>query len=303
MDTRNRKKCHSFPLPLTEGVTVLGTAAFPVYLVRGRQAAALVETGIAATAGAVIGQLEGLGVAPDYLVVTHSHADHVTGLAPLRRRFPNLKVVAGQGAESFLGHPRFAAAIPREDRHMAAALAERGFPVGEPVAAAPSLEGAAVVAGRMELDLGGDRLLIFPVKGHAPGNVAAFLKGQGVLFASDSLGFSYPDGDYFPVFFTGLADYLATIDGLAALGPAVLALGHFGFFQGPAVGEALAAARRRAALLGERLGGDMRDEEVIVRELMDEFYRQEFTLYSRENITYCCRLLIRRSREEVANAR
>lgn len=303
MDTRNLEKCHHFPLSLTDSVTVLGSAAFPVFLVRGGRSAALVETGVAATAGAVIAQLEGLGVSPDYLIVTHSHADHVTGLGPLRRRFPALTVLAGLGADSFLAHPRFAAAIPCEDRHLTEALASRGFPVGRPETEAPSLAGAVLVAGPQELDLGGARLRLLPVKGHAPGNIVAFLAGEGVLFASDSLGFHYPDGDYFPVFFTGLADYVATIDELANLAPSVLALGHFGFFRGPSVGQAFAAARRRAVELGGRLADDGRDEEVLVRELMDEFYRQEFTLYSRENITYCCRLLIRRSRAEEAHAR
>jgi hypothetical protein len=41
------------------------------------------------------------------------------------------------------------------------------------------------------------------------------------------------------------------------------------------------------------------EEEGAVAEIFAEFTRDELTLYSRENIMNCCRLLIRRSREEV----
>jgi len=53
-----------------------------------------------------------------------------------------------------------------------------------------------------------------------------------------------------------------------------------------------------ASGLRERLKNDSRDGETVVAEIVNEFYRDELTLYSRENITNCCRLLLRRSLEE-----
>ncbi len=50
--------------------------------------------------------------------------------------------------------------------------------------------------------------------------------------------------------------------------------------------------------LRERLGADSRDGETVVAGIVNEFHRDELTLYSRENITNCCRLLLRRSLEE-----
>ena len=68
--------------------------------------------------------------------------------------------------------------------------------------------------------------------------------------------------------------------------------------RGAEVGEAFALARRCASGLRERLKTDPRDDETAVSVIFAEFYRDELTLYSRENILDCCRLLLRRSREE-----
>ena len=40
------------------------------------------------------------------------------------------------------------------------------------------------------------------------------------------------------------------------------------------------------------------NDDRIIEEIFNEFYRDELLIYSRENIVGCCRLLLRRSREE-----
>ena len=82
------KTAATHPARLADGLWVLGNSYFNLYLVRGKAAAALVDAGISAMADDVIGQLETLGVTPDYLVVTHPHPDHINGLDALRERFP-----------------------------------------------------------------------------------------------------------------------------------------------------------------------------------------------------------------------
>jgi len=53
-----------------------------------------------------------------------------------------------------------------------------------------------------------------------------------------------------------------------------------------------------ASGLRERLKNDPRDGETVVAGIVNESYRDELTLYSRENIINCCRLLLRRGLEE-----
>ncbi len=299
MDTRNFENCHPFPREISRRLHVLGNDAFPLYLIRGERGSALIEAGVSATAGEAMDQLGALGVEPDFVVITHPHVDHLTGLERIRRRFPAIRVVAGEGAAAFLSHPRAAEAIVAEDRRLGAALRTRGYPApSEPASQVPQLVDGMTRSDGEEIDLGGVTLRFLAVRGHAPANLAVFIPALEALLVSDSLGFHYPAGRFFPLFFTGYAEYMTTMDRLASLKPAILCLGHHGVMQGAETDAAFVLARRCASLLRERLRSGPGEEEAAA-EIFAEFYRDELTLYSRENIMHCCRLLVRRSREEV----
>jgi len=286
-----------YPQRLTDGLWVLGNSYFNLYLVRGTAAAALVDAGISAVADDVIGQLEKLGVTPDHLVVTHPHPDHINGLDALRDRYPAARVVIGPGAREFLAHPKTAASLVAEDRFMAAFLASKGFRAGRPpIERPPSVEGAVAAGDGETLDLGGLTLRFLHVGGHAIGNILVHVPALGALMCSDSLGFRIPRIGFFPIFFTGYADYMAAIDRLEALEPRILCLAH----QGPLLGEdarkAFRDAREAARALCEEIRNDPRDEDAIIQGLYPRFYRDELALYTPDNIIGCCRLVIRRSR-------
>ena len=300
MDSRNWEKCHHFPQSPSGRVRVLGNRAFPVTLVRGERLSALVEAGISATADNICRRLDRLGITPDFILITHPHGDHVAGLDAIRGKFPAIRVVAGEGAADFLSRTRTANAIVAEDRHLSSCLAVQGYPAGrQPLGKAPSLDSAVACGDGEEIDLGGVTLRLLAVGGHAPGNLAVFIPEARTLLASDSLGFYYPGERFFPLFFTGYGAYMETLDRLESLHPESLGLGHYGWMRGAEVGEAFALARRCAADLRGRLKNDPRDEETAVSEIFGEFYRDELTMYRRENIIDCCRLLLRRSREGV----
>jgi len=277
----------------------LGNRPFPVYLIRGDRCSALIEAGISATADEVVRGLVRLKTTPDFIVITHPHADHMMGLDPFRERYPGIWVITGEGAVAFLSHPAAAAAIVAEDRHMAAYLAGRGYPVSRAlVEKIPDLGDALICRDGEEIDLGGVTLRFLEVRGHSPGNLTVFVPGEKTLLASDCLGFHYSGGGFFPVFFTGYREYMAALDRLESLRPEILGLGHHWFMRTEGAAKAFVMARRSAAGLRERLRDDSRDGETVVAEIVNEFYRDELTLYSRENITNCCRLLLRRSLEE-----
>jgi 2-aminobenzoylacetyl-CoA thioesterase len=286
-----------FPEHLAEGLWVLGNSFFNLYLVRGKTASALIDTGISSMADEVIAQLEKLGVTPDYLIATHPHPDHINGLDALRERYPDARVVIGPGAREFLAHPKTAASLVAEDRFMAEFLKSRGYRPGRPpIGRPPSVNGAEVASDNETIDLGGLTLRILHVGGHAIGNILVHVPELQAIMAADSLGFRIPSIGFFPIFFTGYADYMATINRMEALEPQILCLAH----QGPLVGEdarkAFKDAREATRSLCEEIRNDPRDEDAVIDDIYPRFYRDELALYTRENIIGCCRLVIRRSR-------
>lgn len=288
-----------FPCQVTDNLWILGNGYFHLYLIKGNDACALVETGISATADIVLEQLSSVGAEPDFLIVTHPHSDHVTGLDSLRQAFPQVTVMAGKGAESFLNHPKAAEIMIAEDRHMAKSIVSHGLLTSRPaITSSPSLAGCMFMNGGNELDLGGLAIRFLEVKGHSPGNILVHIPGLKTLLVSDSLGNRYPGQGFSPTFFTGYADYLATIDHLAALDPMILGLAHNGLFSNDEeIKETFRNAREAANYVKACVINDARDDETIARNLFGIYHHDELTIYSPENILNCCRLLVRRIRE------
>jgi glyoxylase-like metal-dependent hydrolase (beta-lactamase superfamily II) len=205
--------------------------------------------------------------------------------------------MVGAGVPEFLAHPKTATGLIADDGYYSKFLATKGLgsprpPLREP----PSLKGAFIVPDNKELDLGGLTLRFLDVEGHALGNLAVYIPELKALMPSDSLGFRIPSLGFFPIFFTGYDDYMSTLDRLQALDCEILGLPHQGPLFGEDIREAFMTARRNASSLREKIRNDKRPEGEIIEEIFKEYYRDELTLYSRENIITCCKLLVRRSR-------
>ncbi len=290
----------SYPVVVHDRLQVLGHPFFHVYLVRGTNASALIEMGVSATADTVVGQLAALNIRPDYLIIGHPHVDHINGLPALREAFPEAYVIAGAGAPEFLSHPRTGPSLVHDDQFMTAFLKDKGIVNSRPsIATGPLLGDDTLIKGEGDvIDLGGMTLEFLVTKGHSPGNLAVHIPELRTLMVSDSLGYYLTCQRFFPIYFTGYADYMETIDRLASLRPQIVAPAHQAFFQGGAdVVKALDLARQEAETMKKKILAHPGDDDRIIEEIFKEFYRDELLIYSRENIIGCCRLLLRRSRE------
>lgn len=288
-----------FPAQIADNLWILGNDYFHIYLIKGSDTSALVETGISATTDILLEQLSYIGVKPDFLIVSHPHSDHITGLDHLRKSFPHATVVAGSGADSFVSHPKAEESMILEDRHMSESLGARGLvSLRPPITSVPSLSGCRIISGSEELKLGGVSIRLMEVKGHSPGNILVYMPGIKTVLVSDSLGNHYPGRGFFPTFFTGLADYLETINNLEKLDPLILALAHNGIFsKREDIKNIFRLAIKSAVDLKDYIINDKRDDEDIAQDIFGFYYNDELKIYSPQNILNCCRLLVRRIRE------
>ena len=288
-----------YPYQVADNLWILGNDYFHCYLIKSNHICVLVEMGISAIMDILLEQLSDMGGKPDFLIVTHPHSDHITGLDYLRHSFPKAKVIAGKGAESFISHPKAIQSMIVEDQHMKKSIATRGIFSQRPVVTTPpSLSGCTVMNDDEELNLGELNISFLEAKGHSPGNILVHIPCIKTTLASDSLGNLYPGRGFFPTFFTGFNDYLDTIDRLAKMDPMILGLAHHGLFlKSEEIKEKFQDARRAANDVKNYILSDKRNEKDIAKDLFEFYYRDELTIYSPQNILNCCCLLVRRIRE------
>jgi glyoxylase-like metal-dependent hydrolase (beta-lactamase superfamily II) len=223
------------PARLADGLWMLGTAAYPVYLCCDGDEAAIFEGGIGAVASLVARQLTDLGIAAKTVtqaIVTHAHPDHVMAIPRFRAVFAELRVVASETAAKTLAAEKAVAFFHQIDEalfgslvamgrigpeHRPAALADKQITVDRVVK-----EGDTVAIGARSFD-------VLATPGHSECSLSFFDRASRALVASDATGFYVPEREtWWPNYFAGYAAYLASMQRLAALDAEVLCLSHNG---------------------------------------------------------------------------
>ena len=218
------------------------------YVVRGRDSAAIVETGSYQTVPRLLAALAQLGLAREavsHVIVTHVHLDHAGGAGALMRELPKATLVAHpRGARHMIDPARLWAGTVGVYGE-AATLAMYGEPVPVPA------ERVVEAPDGFALDLGARRLRFIDAPGHARHHFVVFDEATRGFFTGDSFGLSYretdggPDGPFFfasttPVQFDPVPLH-TTIDRMLAERPERLYLTHYGLVEGDlaAAGAAL----------------------------------------------------------------
>ncbi len=208
------------------------------YVVRGKDSAAVVETGSGSAVPRILAALRAQGLSPgdvSHVVVTHVHLDHAGGAGALMKELPRAMLVA---------HPRGARHLVDPSKLVAGTIEVYGearfralygelVPVpAERVVEAP--EG-------FSLDLGGRRLRILDAPGHARHHFVVLDEASRGFFTGDSFGLSYreTDGPAGPFMFPTTTPVQldppalhATIDRMLAERPARMYLTHYGAIEG-----------------------------------------------------------------------
>lgn len=110
---------------------------------------------------AIIAELEKTGTVPVAILLTHAHFDHVSGIAGLQAKWPDLKVFMDLADAPMFGHPF------------------NQNPPEYPVPPKP--------ANLMPVDDLQSPFKVIRTPGHTPGGVCYYAEGDGVLFAGDTL--------------------------------------------------------------------------------------------------------------------
>jgi glyoxylase-like metal-dependent hydrolase (beta-lactamase superfamily II) len=186
-----------------------------VYLIVGKDTAALIDAGAGKGSETIWENILKLGIASErltYLILTHAHVDHIGGAAFFKEK-TDCRIVAHEADQE---------AIESGDPDLTAAS---WYGVN-----LPRLKVDLVLKDkREELPLEDEKIICLHTPGHTPGSIAPYLDRQGkrVLFGQDI------HGPFSRSFGSNISDWYHSMEELKALKADILCEGHFGIYRTP----------------------------------------------------------------------
>jgi len=293
------------PVEVGDRLWMLGTAAYPVFLVRGQNEGAIIEGGISALGTLLRRQFTHLGIGPDFvrqIIVTHAHPDHVMAIPLLREMFPGAAVVASATAAATLRAEKAISFFHQVDAALTAALLKDELITDPPLSLPQADGGIAVdrVVGEGDVIAVEDTAwTVLETPGHSDCSTSLHDSARRMLVISDATGYYMPESNtWWPNYFSDYAAYLHSMERLAGLNAEVLCLSHNGAISGADdvrsyFSGALAATRQyHERIVAEARSG--KPSRQLAEELGAEIYQQA-PLLPVEFFQKNCGLLIKQS--------
>ena len=224
------------PIQISDRVYLLGSNEFNIYLVRGEKCA-LIEGGVSTQFPFLLKQLEYLRIWPQdihYLIVLHSHFDHIMTFPPLQETFPWMQVGVPAKSKKSLNDERLLGKFKESDLWIAQSLFKAGLGDGMVHRSShPRFPINLFYEEGDQIDLGnGVKLKVLETPGHSPDAISLCLEDEQVLFVSDTVGLHYPPGFIKPNYFFNLAIHKASLQRIQNMRAKVLCKGHQGVVTG-----------------------------------------------------------------------
>lgn len=257
-----------------------------------------------------IEEWEKLSIKPEikYILVMHSHFDHVGGLPLLKYYFPEAKVLATQEASELLVRENVVQGIRMTNEKVVEIYREKGLLAD--VDRLSSLEQDnfkidKVLQDGEILEVDGVKLEFISSPGHSPCSISAYIPEDKVILVSDALGYKTPEGLMSPVFFQDYDLYLQTINRLAGYETEIIGVGHGDIIRNKDNAEnfyqqALKAAQDAFAFIAAKLAEGIK-EDMIARELYDKYMKGALALYPEAIMLSSMHSLIKRVKNKSSN--
>ncbi|MBP1764285.1 MAG: beta-lactamase domain protein [Firmicutes bacterium] len=193
------------------------------YLLMGDKKTALLECGMAYCGAALIGNIRQiLQQKPlDYILITHSHYDHVGALPYIKKEWPGLKVLGAEYARKVFQSRTALKTIKQLSRQ--AAKHFHAGDIEEYDDALMKLDHS--ISDGDVLDLGGLRIKVIETLGHTKCSLS-FLINNDILFASESTGYMNMTGEITPCFLTSCSEAIKSIKKCQAINPRFIIPSH-----------------------------------------------------------------------------
>jgi glyoxylase-like metal-dependent hydrolase (beta-lactamase superfamily II) len=262
--------------PVDERITAIATSSYPAYVVRGDAQTLMIDSGMNHLGPLYLASLAELLGDPrrlDYLLLTHSHYDHLGSAEYLKTLIPGLTIGAH---ERVAGLARKPSALETMNRlSMSHAELFKYNQAGEDVTLRP-FDVDLVLKQGDELDLGGLTCRIYETPGHTRDSLAFYIPEAGALFPGDSSGVLRGDepSTLQVAFVASYEDYVESLRLMLSLDPAMICLAHNWVLTGDDARQYLSASLdqtfRYRELIERHLDAANGDVELATREMLRE---------------------------------
>lgn len=281
-------------------VEVTGGQGGNAFLILGREKTALVDCGMAYCAAKLIDNLRQVlkGRALDYLLISHSHYDHIGAIPYIREKWPAAKVLGADYAKKVLSKQTALQTIRTLSNEAAKFYGAPGIDEYD-----DKLLKVDVSIGDGDIvELGGVSIKVLKTTGHTKCSLS-FLLNDKTLFASESTGCMSKSGKIYPAFIINADEAVESITVCQKLQPAFIISPHYGLIQQadtPTYWEnCKSAIKETQDFITTAAVQGYTEEQILVqyeRRFRDEQYRMEQPLAAfRLNTQYMIKTVLKES--------
>jgi len=261
---------------IAENLYALGMPNLPVYLFTG-SLPVLFDAGMSFMGPRYLKAIEDhLGDAQRlaYLLLTHSHYDHCGSAPYLKRKISALKIGSSHRAAEVFKKPKARQLIQSLSTD---AIQKYKPPVDEGEIIFESLEVDLLLNEGDELDLGyGQKIRVLATPGHTRDALSFYLPAIKALIPGEAVGVFDNNLTLFPQFLSNYGDYMASLEKLARLEVAVIALAHGHVITGSdaqgLIAKSIKQAREFQNRIQKYLADAGRNPEVVIERIYQEDY-------------------------------
>ncbi len=254
-----------------------GKGSSTALLILGEDKTALIDCGMAYCFSNLIRNIQKVlndGRKLDYILLSHSHYDHISAVPYLRKVWPDVKVMAAEYAQNILTKESALKTIKELNNQSALYY---GF--NQLIEYDDSLMKVDYkVSDGDSLDLSGANIKILETPGHTKCSLS-FLVNNEVIFASETTGCMSKSGKLYPAFIISYEQTIKSIDKCKKTNPRYIISPHFGLVSKRETSEywekcIQAANEARDFVLKLSTAGF--DKDKIFKEFKDTFRDEEY---------------------------